>query len=149
MWWPCESPELEQQRSVVRHREQLMRDRRRAEARGRALALSQGILAPVGWWRPAAWEQFRPQLPEWLSDQLAYWQAQALAIDGAEGQVRRQLEQRLTRELPLGVGALSWVTLPLELRGWERFQNRRQIGSYTGLLPRHPLQQWPGSGRQY
>ena len=43
------SPELEQQRSVVRHREQLMRDRRRAEARGRALALSQGILAPVGW----------------------------------------------------------------------------------------------------
>jgi len=129
------SPELEQQRSVVRHREQLMRDRRRAEARGRALALSQGILAPVGWWRPAAWEQFRPQLPEWLSGQLAYWQAQALAIDGAEGQVRRQLEQRVTRELPLGVGALSWMTLQLELRGWERFQNRRQIGSYTGLCP--------------
>src|SRR5690242_7392063 len=34
------SPELEQQRSIVRYREQLMRDRRRAEARGRALALS-------------------------------------------------------------------------------------------------------------
>ena len=35
----------EQQRSVVRYREQLMRNRRRAEARGRALALTQGILA--------------------------------------------------------------------------------------------------------
>ena len=37
---------------MVRYREQLMRNRRRAEARGRALALTQGILAPVGWWRP-------------------------------------------------------------------------------------------------
>jgi transposase len=33
----------EQQRSVVRYREQLMRDRRRAEARGRAMELVQGI----------------------------------------------------------------------------------------------------------
>ena len=43
------SPEQEQQRSVVRYREQLMRNRRRAEARGRSLALTQGIVAPVGW----------------------------------------------------------------------------------------------------
>jgi transposase len=129
------SPEQEQQRSVVRYREQLMRNRRRAEARGRALALTQGIVAPVGWWRPAAWERFQTQLPEWLGGQLAYWQAQALAIDGQERQVRRQLEQMVTRELPLGVGALSWMTLQLEIRGWERFQNRRQIGSYTGLCP--------------
>jgi transposase len=58
------SPLQEQQRSVVRYREQLMRNRRRAEARGRALALTQGILAPVGWWRPAAWERFKVELPE-------------------------------------------------------------------------------------
>src|SRR5208283_1400734 len=64
------SPSQEQQRSVVRYREQLMRNRRRAEARGRALALTQGILAPVGWWRPAAWKQFKSQLPEWMSFQL-------------------------------------------------------------------------------
>ena len=48
----------EQQRSVVRYREQLMRNRRRAEARGRALALTEGILAPSGWWRPGAWQEF-------------------------------------------------------------------------------------------
>jgi transposase len=35
----------------------------------------------------------------------------------------------------MGVGALSWITLQLEIRGWERFQNRRQIASYTGLCP--------------
>jgi len=33
------------------------------------------------------------------------------------------------------VGALSWIILELELRGWERFKNRRQIASYTGLCP--------------
>ena len=38
------SPLQEQQCSVVRYREQLVRNRRRAEARGRALALTQGIL---------------------------------------------------------------------------------------------------------
>jgi hypothetical protein len=39
----------------------------------------------------------------------------------------------LSERLPVGVGALSWITLQLEIRGWERFQNRRQIASYTGL----------------
>jgi transposase len=140
------SPEQEQQRSLVRYREQLMRNRRRAEARGRALALTQGLVAPVGWWRPAAWEQFKPQLPDWLGSQLAYWQAQALAIEGQERQVRRQLEAMVDRELPIGVGALSWMTLQLEIRGWERFQNRRQIGSYTGLCP--GIHQSNGRGRE-
>jgi transposase len=32
-------------------------------------------------------------------------------------------------------GAPLRSTLSLELRGWERFQNRRQIASYTGLCP--------------
>jgi transposase len=111
------SPELEQQRSVVRHREQLMRHRRRAEAQGRALALTQGIIAPVGWWRPLVWAEFEPQLPAWLKPQLAYWQQTALALASQERQVRRQLEQMVTQELPVGVGALSWITLELELRG--------------------------------
>ena len=75
------SPLQEQQRSAVRYREQLVRDRRRAEARGRALALTQGILAPVGWWRPAAWKQFKTQLPEWMDSQLEHWQEEALAVD--------------------------------------------------------------------
>ena len=41
----------------------------------------------------------------------------------------------VTEILPVGVGALSWITLQLEIRGWERFHNRRQVASYTGLCP--------------
>jgi hypothetical protein len=40
------SVQEEQRRSPVRYREQLMRDRRRAEARARAIALCQGIEVP-------------------------------------------------------------------------------------------------------
>jgi transposase len=132
---PVPSLELEQQRSIVRHRERLVRNRRRAEARGRALALSQGILAPGGWWRPAAWQQFKGQLPDWLTQQLEYWQQEALAIDAKERKMRSELEQMVPVSLPIGVGELSWIILTLELRGWDRFNNRRQIASYTGLCP--------------
>jgi transposase len=137
---------LEQQRAVVRHREQLMRHRRRAEAQGRALALTQGLVPPMGWWRPLVWAEFEAQLPDWLKPQLAYWQQTALAFHGQERQVRRQLEQMVSQELPVGIGALSWITLQLEIRGWERFDNRRQIASYTGLCP--GLHQSNGRGRE-
>jgi transposase len=129
------TPELEQQRSAVRHREQLMRNRRRAEARGRAVTLTQGIIAPAGWWRPAAWKEFKTQVPEWMVSQVEHWQEEALGLDGKERQVRQQLEKMVSIILPIGVGALSWITLELEIRGWDRFENRRQIASYTGLCP--------------
>ena len=132
---PVPSVELEQQRSIVRHREGLVRNRRRAEARGRALSLSQGILAPMGWWRPGVWVEFKAQLPDWLTKELEYWHQEALGIDVKERAVRRELEQMVSERLPIGVGELSWITLKLELRGWERFKNRRQIASYTGLCP--------------
>ena len=64
------------------------------------------MLARRGWWRPAAWQQFKTQLPAWMASQLEHWQEQALAIDAQERQVRRELEAMVARELPLGVGAL-------------------------------------------
>jgi transposase len=129
------SLEEEQQRSVVRYREQLMRDRRRVEARGRAIALVQGIEVPAGWWREARWQEFNRELPQWMSLQVGHWREQAVALDCEERKIRGQLEKSLGIELPLGIGALSWITLERELRGWDRFHNRRQIASYTGLCP--------------
>ena len=42
------SPQLEEQRSVVRYREQLLRNRRRAEARGRGISPEPGNRRPRG-----------------------------------------------------------------------------------------------------
>ena len=64
--------------------------------------------------------------------QLEHWQQGALALHRTERQVRQELEQLVSKSLPVGV-ALSWITLQLEICGWERFENRRQIPSYTGL----------------
>jgi transposase len=130
-------PALEQeaQRSVVRYREQLLRDRRRAEARGRALLLTQAIVAPRSWWRPGLWQPFSQELPQWAMPQVQYWQERALAADTKEREVRLGLQQQVKRVLPVGVGTLSWMVLEQELRGWGRFHNRRQIASYTGLCP--------------
>ena len=85
----------------------LGRNRRRAEARGRALTLSQGIIAPVGWWRPAAWKEFKTQVPEWMVSQLEPWQEEALGIDAKERQVRRPLENMVSMNLPIGVVVLA------------------------------------------
>ena len=60
---------------------------------------------------------------------------EALGTDAKERQVRRELENMVIIKLPNGVGALSWITLELEICGWDRFENRRQIASYTGLCP--------------
>jgi transposase len=71
----------------------------------------------------------------WMGSQLENWQEEALALNGKERKVRQELEQMVTEILPAGVDALSWITLQLEIRGWERFHNRRQVASYTGLCP--------------
>jgi transposase len=129
------TPEEEQQRSVVRYREQLLRDRRRAEARGRGLLLSQGVLAPGRWWQPAVWEEFKKELPRWTIPQVEHWQGRALEADRSERELRQRLQEMVQLVLPVGVGTLSWIILEHELRGWDRFGNRRQIASYTGLCP--------------
>jgi hypothetical protein len=36
---------------------------------------------------------------------------------------------------PKGVGRYSWAVLEYEMKGWARVNNRRQVGSYTGLCP--------------
>jgi transposase len=57
-------------------------------------------------------------------------------------QLHRQIRE-LTKALqaaadpaqPRGLGALTSVVLDREIGDWQRFHNRRQVGSYTGLCP--------------
>jgi len=53
-------------------------------------------------------------VPEWMRSQLKRWREEALATDAKERQVRRELEKMVSIELPIGVGALSWITLQLD-----------------------------------
>src|SRR5688500_3210858 len=134
------TPEEEQARAQARLRDHLGRMRRMAEGRGRSLLLAHGFTAEKYWWRKSKWDALQPMLPDWLRLLVAEWQAVALDFDTRERAVRAQLEAAAPQHLPRGIGALTWVILAREICNWtitgmdaRRFQNRRQVASYTGL----------------
>ncbi len=128
--------EQEQRRSVVRQRGMMLKERNRCVLRGRSLLLLQGQRAPTGWWRPATWAKYRGQLPELLQEQIAGWEKQAVHF---EAEVRRwEARARapyVGRLLPKGLGTLTAALLESEVVDWGRFENRREVASYTGLCP--------------
>lgn len=129
------TPEQEQARARVRLRAQLTSTRRAYESRGRSTLLAQGIRVRGPWWRPMAWAKLAPTLPVWLRDVVSVWQQLALQVGEQERKVREELEEAAPIGLPRGIGALTWVVLAREILDWSRFQNRRQVASYTGLCP--------------
>lgn len=129
------TPDEEQARAQARLRDHLGRMRRMAEARGRCLLMAHGFTAERYWWKAAKWDALVVTLPEWLRLLVAEWRAVALDVDTRERALRTQLEAAAPKDLPRGIGALTWVILAREICDWARFRNRRQVASYTGLCP--------------
>lgn len=130
------TPEQEQRRAVGRQRGRLVQERLRCVLRGHGLMLGQGCQAPTGWWEPKRWASFQQELPEWLRAQVQTWQAQAVALDEQVTRWSLQVEVQSAGQLiPKGVGALTAALLAGEILDWGRFENRRQVASYTGLCP--------------
>lgn len=129
------SPEQEQARAQARLRGQLQSSRHQWEARGRSLLLAQGYHRTGAWWSTRSWAQLRPTLPAWLVGELEVMRTVLLSVDAQERTRRQQLEASAPKALPKAVGALTWVLLAREVGAWARFQNRRQVASYTGLCP--------------
>ena len=132
------TPEQEQDRAVVRHRQALLKSLGRCAQQGRSLMLQQGHRVRGKWWSKRRWEQLQPTLPGWLVVILRDFQAQAELLHGqilAQDKQIATLAKAKNVDAPRGIGALTWLTLLLEVIDWHRFKNRRQIGSYTGLCP--------------
>ncbi len=106
-----------------------------SRSRGRSLLLAQGHHVRGQWWRPSCWEALRPGLPAWLAAQLETLRTIILSLDTEEQAARTRLEAAAPKTLPKAIGALTWALLTREICDWHRFQNRRQVGSYTGLCP--------------
>ena len=123
----------EQKRIESRQREQLKREVQRVAAQGRSLLLSQGHREKNRWWQPARWEDLQPRLPAWLVVRLETFR-RVLAILTAELAAATQaLSAAAPAVRPKGLGRLTYQTLECEVGDWGRFQNRREVGSYTGL----------------
>jgi transposase len=134
---PVRVPTLEEQqrRSVCRLREQLKQSRHQWEARGRSLMLFYDHHVTGKWWGKFRWAELEKTLPAWLIEPLTTMRAIILQLDEQEQALRKKLEAEAPKQLPKAIGALTWVLLLREICDWNRFNNRRQASSFSGLCP--------------
>ena len=129
------SEEEERARHWSRQREQLVHHRQKIEAQGRGLLISHGLPAPGHWWKPQSWNRLGKLLPAWILPHLELYRPALLAFDQQIRALTIELEKAAPAALPTGMGALSSVVISREICNWQRFKNRRQVSSYTGLCP--------------
>src|SRR6266404_5428529 len=124
----------EQQRAIHRQREQLVKARKQLEAQGRSLMVNHGIEPVVQqWWKQRAFA--RLAVPPWMKELLKNSQPILLALQEKIGALTLQLQVAAASQQPRGLGAMTSVIIDREIGNWDRFNNRRQVGSYTGLCP--------------
>jgi len=129
------SERQERARHWGRQREQLVRHRQKMEAQGCSLLINHGLPAPARWWRPQSWKRLGKLLPAWILPHLELYRPALLALDQQIHALTIELEKAAPAALPKGMGAMSSVVISREICNWQRFSNRRQVSSYTGLCP--------------
>jgi len=138
------SPGEQQRRFLSRHRAQLIALRGKIEAHGRGLMYDFGQLDfPECWWGKKMWPRLTAQLTgageDWLREALAPQRTMAQAVHAQilvlDTQLAAQAAATLTIPLPHGLGQLTALTACLEVMDWQRFSNRKKVGSYIGCAP--------------
>jgi transposase len=127
------TPEQEQRRIHSRQREQLKREVKRIASQGRSLMLTQDFREKGKWWRDLRWSKLSERLPAWLIERLEVFRRLLEALEKEEAGLRVQIEQAAPKDIPKGMGAFTLEAIEREVGHWDRFENRRQVGSYTGL----------------
>ncbi len=127
------TPEQEQQRIASRQREQLRREVQRLAAQGRSLLLTQGHREKTGWWLGRRWAALEVKLPAWLVPRLEVIRRVLATLTAELNAATAALEASAPALRPKGQGGLTYAVVEREIGPWDRFTNRRQVGSYTGL----------------
>ena len=126
--------EEERSRAIHRQREQLVGTRKRLEAQGRSLMVNHGLEPVQNWWKLRTFAAL--PVPQWMRELLLNSQPILLALQEKIAALTLQLQAAaLPNEQPRGLGKMTSVVIDREIGDWRRFNNRRQIASYTGLCP--------------
>ena len=130
------SEEEERRRALGRQREAFKKELQRNAQRGRGQALLWAVRLKGKWWQGKLWENTQKQEPELLA-LLVPLREIILTIETQLKTLTRQLEEESIAEdqRPKGLGALTWRIVQGEVCDFQRFKNRRQVASYTGLCP--------------
>lgn len=141
---PTEDEEL--RRSRVRQRQQFMGDRNRWANQGKSLLLLYGLHVSWSWWQKTKYEGIerlvRKQCgnrAERILQMLADYREMALKVSEKLDALTKELykpgKERPAGKRIKGMGELSAARIEAEVGDWNRFGNRRQVASYTGLCP--------------
>jgi len=129
------TPAEEAARWPSRQREQLLRERKRLEAQGRSLLLTQGLRVKGRWWQQKNWQMLAARLPVALAATLAITREIVQLVHEKVEMLTTELEAAAASGRAKGVGALTTEVIGREVGNWQRLTNRRQVASYTGLCP--------------
>lgn len=132
--------EQEQRRAISRQRNALVNEARRLGAMGRSHGMNYGHEVSGRWWRTRPWKAvtqnmsaFLRGLLEPLKDILVLVEEQIKKL--TEDITLKSTESTAAARRPKGLGALTAQIIDNEVLDWSRFNNRRQVSSYTGLCP--------------
>src|SRR5882724_5587204 len=125
--------EEEQLRAIHRQREQLVKARKQLEAQGRSLMVNHGVEPVKSWWKSRTFAAL--QVASWLKELLRNSQPILVALQEKIRALTVELQNAADPDQARGLGAMSSVIIDREIGNWHRFNNRRQVGSYTGLCP--------------
>ena len=90
---------------------------------------------PGRWWGARNWKKLAA-LDPWVLASSTQLRELILALEAQLDALEAELVARVKEQArPKGLGEISLVTLDGEVCDWGRFNNRKQIGSYTGCCP--------------
>ena len=124
----------EQARSRSRQRESLQKEKQRLAAQGRSHALYYGAHLEGAWWTAGLWQEL--VVPPMVLELLEPLRRLILALEQELKPLSKALTDAAPEQLPKGLGKLTYEVLEREVADWKRFDNRRQVASYTGMCPR-------------
>ena len=124
----------EQARSRSRQREGLQKEKQRLAAQGRSHALYYGAHLEGAWWTEGLWKEIL--VPPIVLELLEPLRRLIQALEQELKTLSQSLTAAAPEELPKGLGKLTYEVLEREVADWNRFDNRRQVASYTGMCPR-------------
>jgi len=90
---------------------------------------------PGHWWGKRNWKKLEG-LDPWVRERLGELRELILRLEAQVAALETELLARVQDQpRPKGLGEISLATLEGEVCDWNRFSNRKQIGSYTGCCP--------------
>lgn len=133
------TPEQERRRALWRQRSQLLKVRNMMVGHGRSLLQEHGyFMVPERWWGPRIWPRFIKKLDPWIFSMLEGHRKLILDTSARMAALETKAvpaEKIEDGRRPTGLGEGTRERLQAEVLDWNRFNNRKQVGSFIGCSP--------------